>query len=274
MFGSGPVKLCFEPGMKPALLSTGRLYRGSRKHVLDWTSSPAFAVELMQLLRPVSIRLSADSDWMPRGYEAPDEAVLDRFGPRVMPRSESWAALKHWWLTHAHGANTPNWDIAVACELEGRPGLILVEAKANKTELKIEGKLLAEKPSDNSRENHDRIGLAIEEACIGLRTIDRSVAINRDRCYQLSNRLAFAWKLASLGIPSVLVYLGFLGDSGISDVGPPLVDSSDWRQTFAEHAKGVVPLDLFERRLSVAGAFTWFLLRERAIREVSPRAAA
>lgn len=245
-------------------------YRGSRKHVLDWTESSFFAVELMQLLQPVSIRLSADSAWMPRGYAAPDEAVLDRFGPKVMPQSRAWTTLTRWWLTHTHGANTPNWDIAVACELEGRPGFILVEAKANKAELKVEGKALVENASVNSLDNHDRIGAAIEEACIGLRAIDRAVAISRDRCYQLSNRLAFAWKLANLGIPSVLVYLGFLGDSGIEDAGPRLSDASDWRQVFADHAKGVVPLGLFERRLPVGNAFTWFLLRDRAIREVSP----
>ncbi len=155
--------------MKP---STGPLNRGSRKHVLDWTENPFFAVELMQLLQPVSIRLSADSDWMPRGYGAPDEAVLDRFGPRVMPHPDAWATLIQWWLTHTHGANTPNWDIAVACELEGRPGLILVEARANKAELKVVGKSLVEKPSGNSLDNHNRIAAAIEEACIGLRAID------------------------------------------------------------------------------------------------------
>jgi hypothetical protein len=122
----------------------------------------------------------------------------------------------------------------------------------------------------NSLDNHNRIDGAIEEACIGLRAIDRSVAISRDRCCQLSNRLAFAWKLENLGTPSVLVYLGFLGDSGIEDAGPRLIDASDWRQVFADHAKGVVPLDLFERRLPVGNAFTSFLLRDRAIREVSP----
>ena len=85
-----------------------------------------------------------------------------------------------------------------------------VEAKANKAELKIEGKALIEKASGNSLDNHNRIDGAIEEACIGLRAIDRSVAISRDRCCQLSNRPAFAWKLENLGTPSVLATLDSL----------------------------------------------------------------
>lgn len=33
--------------------------------------------------------------------------------------------------------------------------------------------------------------------------------IERDSYYQLSNRFAWTWKLASLGVPVVLLYLGF-----------------------------------------------------------------
>ncbi len=44
--------------------------------------------------------------------------------------------LRKWWLVHERGANTPNWDIAAGCEIEGKTGVILVEAKANVPELK------------------------------------------------------------------------------------------------------------------------------------------
>jgi hypothetical protein len=38
------------------------------------------------------------------------------------------------------------------------------------------------------------------------------------RChYRFANRLAFAWKTASEGMPTILLYLGFTGDDGISD---------------------------------------------------------
>jgi hypothetical protein len=120
--------------------------RGSRKHVLDWTSRPEFAVELLRPVLPVECRLSAKSSWMPRGYGSPDEARLDTFGPQSLPHSTLWSTLRSWWLAHERGANTPNWDIAATCELEGTRGLILVEAKANVPELSIAGKLSTWRP--------------------------------------------------------------------------------------------------------------------------------
>jgi len=34
--------------------------------------------------------------------------------------------------------------------------------------------------------------------------------LSRDSLYQLANRFAWAWKIASLGVPVALVYLGFI----------------------------------------------------------------
>ena len=108
--------------------------------MLDWTDTPDFSVELLQLVAPVDCRLSARSRWMPRGYRSPDEARLETFGPAVWPETEAWSVLRKWWLAHERGANTPNWDIAASCEIDGSPGLILVEAKANVPELSVAGK--------------------------------------------------------------------------------------------------------------------------------------
>jgi hypothetical protein len=163
---------------------------------------------------------------MPRGYEETEEARLETFGPKCI-QSDRWEKLPKWWLKHSKGANTPNWDIAVHCLIDDRPGFILVEAKANWQELKTDGKTLDENASPNSCENHQRIGKAIDEACAGWRRLDPSVSIARDSHYQLANRLAFTWKLGMLGFPVVLVYLGFTGDFGIQDVGLPFSDNSD-----------------------------------------------
>jgi hypothetical protein len=91
-----------------------------------------------------------------------------------------------------------------------------------------------------------------------------------DRCYQLSNRLAFTWKLATLGIPVVLLYLGFTGDEGIRDVGEPLRDDEDWRHTFATHFSKVAPVGLLEQRFEIDGAPVWLLARSREVLEPSP----
>lgn len=158
----------------------------------------------------------------------------------------------------------------MGCEIEGRPGIILVEAKANVPELSIAGKPLDSNASAASVENHQRIGLAVNETCAQLQRISAATAISRDSHYQLSNRVAFAWKLASLGVPSVLVYLGFSGDDGIADAGTPFTDSSHWKEVFAAYAHSVVPKDLFERRIDCGAAPAWFLVRSRPVIEASP----
>jgi len=53
------------------------------------------------------------------------------------------------------------------------------------------------------------------------------VRLDRDSHHQLANRLAFTWKLATLGIPVVLLY--FTGrDEGIADAGEPILDDAYW----------------------------------------------
>ena len=104
------------------------MYRGSRKHVLDWTGRSPFLTELGQLLAPCPVRFSVETTFMPQGVDASAEARLDSFGPSWLPESPAWATLKDWWLCHKAGASTPNWDIAVGCRIEEHPGLVLVEA--------------------------------------------------------------------------------------------------------------------------------------------------
>jgi len=245
------------------------MFRGSRKHVLDWTDRPEFSVELLQLVAPIDCRLSARSRWMPRGHHLPDEARLETFGPEALPNVETWSSLRKWWLAHEGGANTPNWDIAASCEIEGRSGLILVEAKANVPELSAAGKPVDAGASAASAANHERIRLAINEACTALKDISTSTAISRDSHYQLSNRVAFAWKLASLGVPTVLAYLGFWGDEGIADAGLPFEHAAHWEAVFGAYGHSVVPKELFDRRIDCAAAPMWLLVRSRRVLESS-----
>lgn len=246
------------------------MYRGSRKHILDWTSRLTFLPELLQLVRPLDVRVTADSAWMPRGYREPDEARLEEWGHLLLPNSKAWPELQKWWLVHERGANTPNWDLVLACEIEGRPGLLLVEAKANHPELSEKGKELNQTPSQKSTENHERIAAAIAEARAGLQEFDAGIAISIDSHYQLSNRLAFAWKLATLNVPTILLYLGFTGDSGIADAGPPFTTDQSWQDAFTAYAKGVVPATILERRLDVGPSPIWVIVRSWQVLEQSP----
>lgn len=206
---------------------------------------------------------------MPAGYDHPQEARLETFGPQALPGLSAWPELGHWWLAREGSGNTPNWDIALSCDINYTPGLILVEAKANTRELSPWGKRLGEDAGAGSLENHARIGEAIEEAGTALRATLPDVRISRDSHYQLSNRIAFGWKLASLGVPTVVVYLGFVGDSGIADAGEPFSDEAHWRRVFAGYASPVAPNRLFERAINCGRASVWYLVRARSVLESS-----
>ena len=82
-------------------------------------------------------------------------------------------------------------------------------------------------------------------------------------------RVAFAWKLASLGIPTVLTHLGFVGDVGIADVGAPFDSPGHFDAVFADYARSVVPIALFERRIECGLAPMWLLVRSRAVLQAS-----
>jgi len=157
------------------------------------------------------------------------------------------------------------------CTVEGKKGIVLVEAKANEAELKLEGKPFEEDASRQSISNHQQIGECIAEACRGLNEKIPDINIQRDSHYQLANRVAFAWKLAQCGMPVVLLYLGFLGDSGISDVGIPFRDNDHWQRVMGGYIQGILPQSFPETRIEFeSGDSVVMLIRSLPVIEVSP----
>jgi hypothetical protein len=186
---------------------------------------------------------------MPVGFEDPREAQLQR-APRLIDGSIG-KQLASWWLASANQrTRTPNFDIASTCKIGEVPGLLLVEAKAHEDELTHEagGKLLRRKPSRSEKvegaedirdPNHVRIGAAIEEARAGLQHMTSLPwNISRDTCYQMSNRFAWAWKLTQLGIPVVLVYLGFLR---AVDMSKPFANDAAWECLVKAQSQALFP---------------------------------
>ena len=81
----------------------------------------------------------------------------------------------------------------------------------------------------------------------------RPWALSRDSHYQLSNRFAWAWKLASLGIPVVLVYLGFLSAIEMTDLGQPLRSGDEWKAVLMDHCDGIVDRKSWGEWLDIGG---------------------
>lgn len=244
--------------------------RGSRKHILDWTSQADFLTQFERVVGLPGCVIADPPAWRPRGHEDSAEACLEDCGEHFIPGAGCWDDLASWWLLHRRGANKPNWDLVVACTIAGQPGLALVEAKAHERELDWRGKRSDPDGSANSAANHERIGQAIGEASAALDRIIPGVQISRDSHYQLANRVAYSWKLASMGVPIVLIYLGFTGDSGIADAGPPLRDPVHWRSLMCSYTAGVLPETFIDRRLPCGKAGMRMIVRSRLVLEASP----
>ena len=208
---------------------------------------------LSSLVSPVASVDESEHRWLPGGLLNPAEPKLGECQDFLT--SEIREKLTSWWLVNRWGANTPNWDIVSTCRVDGGDGLILVEAKAHDKELKPDGK------STGDKENHEQIGAAIREANTALNDIYPGWSINRDSHYQLRNRFAWAWKVASLGVPVILIYLGFLHADEMSARGGPFHSYVDWRASLLEHGKTLVPKAGWERRLQTNGAPLWAMIR-------------
>ena len=203
--------------------------------------------------RPWQSLTTTEHCWLPEGLLNSAEPKLGEWPTLLTPDIRE--RLTGWWLVNRRNANTPNWDIVSTCTVEGRQGLILVEAKAHDKEAKREGK------GRGDEENHEQIGTAIRDANSGLNSICSGWAITRDSHYQLCNRFAWAWKIASLGVPVILIYLGFLQADEMSRCGKPFVSDSEWRSAVLNHGAKLVPENAWERRLQTTRAPLWALIR-------------
>ena len=230
-------------------LDNGRGSRGSRPRcvLLVVGERNEVAQRLTRLVNLPEVSVSAENWCQPRGrpahrdgsWDTTPSNEVDLAGPNDLVSPDVQRELQSWWLEAPRGARTPNWDLAATCTIRGRSGLLLVEAKAHAEELGSAGKGLPSTP--NGWRNHERIGNAIAEAAAGLSVATSgSWAISRDSHYQLSNRFAWAWKLASLDIPVALVYLGFLNAFEMTDLGQPFGSEDEWKSFLMDHCDGIV----------------------------------
>lgn len=211
--------------------------------------------ELLTALVHPFAEVDETDQWMPRGFDELDEAQLHK-APRLLD-PDTRSRLRDWWLApRSTRAMTPNLDIAATCRIEGRQGLLLVEAKAHDEELIKEssGRRLTAEASDDRKASHGTIGAAIESARTGLeQATGHEWRISRDTHYQMSNRFAWSWKLTELGFPVVLVYLGFLHAEEMRDRGRPFYTPDDWTRIVKGHSEALFPEAIWDRGWLVNG---------------------
>ena len=241
-----------------------RQRRGSRPRCLLFVDGSRREVSgrLTRLVDLPDVTVSARDRWAPFGKPVFIDGTWDTQPSGEVVLSEPNGLVPHsiqrqlqtWWLAVPRGANAPNWDIVSTCNIRGEPGLLLVEAKAHSNELDRGGKSLGSDASPNSIKNHERIDVAIAEAATQFQeATGKRWDISRDHHYQLSNRFAWSWKLASLGIPVVLLYLGFLNAHDMGDRGRVFRSEAEWRRTLKDHSRYVIEETCWEEWLDFCG---------------------
>lgn len=234
-----------------------RAQKGSkpRCHLLTHGDRDVIAEDLTKLIEPFGI-ISGSDQWMPQGFDDVEEAQLHN-APSLLPVNDFGQVLSSWWLAHARlNSATPNWDIASTCSVAGKRGLLLVEAKAHLGELNADDRCGA------TETNRLCIKDAISEANSALNAISVGWDLSPDSHYQLCNRFAWAWKLATLGIPVILVYLGFLN---ANEMGDPFETHEEWQSAVSNYAQAVVPESVWGRKLFVEGISIYPLIRSLEI---------
>jgi hypothetical protein len=240
--------------------------RGSLPRCLLLTDGePAVVAErLTRLVNLESVHVGEEDVWMPRGLplRAVDGAwdVTPCIEARIGKTSDFLTDTQReeilgWWVVRRR-AQPPNWDIACTATIEARPGLILIEAKAHSGELKTEDRCTSRNP-----QNQASIAAAIQEANAALNTILPGWTLSPDSQYQLANRLAWSWKIASLGVPVILVYLGFLRAEEMRDQGEPFADASAWDSSVRAYSQGIVPESVWNTRMVIQDTPLRVLLR-------------
>ena len=254
-------------------MATGpRRDRGSRKHVLDLLERGEFVPKMAQVFLGTSVRLAETPCPRPTSRRCKadwGEYDAETYLKRHPVKDWSGALPPCWWVT---GRGTrPMWDLLCHVFVSERPGLLLVEAKAHGDELDCAGKRLSPSAKRASKDNHGCIAGSIKEADAALNKLcDGVFNLDVGSHYQLANRVAYAWKLADLGLPVVLLYLGFTGDTYFD--GDYIRDDAQWQRVMGGYMQGVVPQQFPEQvhTLTSRGSLQ-MLVRSVPVAEVSKR---
>jgi hypothetical protein len=224
-----------------------REFKGSRLRCLLLTNNPPTQVAafLTSLVAPHAFVTSEDH-WAPRGFLEAGEAKLGET-PGFLPGAKR-ASLTRWRLAQPGGAETPNWDLVSTCRINDGPGLLLVEAKAHEAELSDD------RCGATNAENVRQIARALVEANVAWNGLASGFTLSATSHYQLSNRFAFAWKVAEMGTPVVLLYMGFLDAREMEGSRCILLkDHAQWRSCLLARSKGAIPGDVWDKTFDVGG---------------------
>lgn len=240
--------------------------------VLLTEGTPTVVAErLNRIIGVPEVRVSEHDRWKPYGRNHVFNITTDN-GPLWETKltrepgflaKEDVARLRKWWGTAPAGAGEPKWDIVSTCSIEGKQGLVLMETKTNVNVWDKAGKRVNVDPTEDILINSERIDACLKECCDSFsETTSESWGISASRCYQISLRFAWAWKIASLGYPIVLLHLGFGNSMGMELLEKPTFKNGlDFINAMLSVTKHVIPRKTWGIRTTICGTPFYPLLR-------------
>lgn len=230
--------------------------------MLDLVSSSDFREIVNGLLKRTGARLAKPDCCHPSGRSKRrdwTEAILEDYLGQY-PLQKHVGLNRKWWIPFT--TNCPNWDLVCHVIIDDKPGLLIVEAKAHHGEMSEKNsKSPVDKKSDRSIANDLSIRLRLAEANIGLSRLGLGeFRLSADHDYQLSNRLAYLHKLASDGIPTILMYLGWTGSPDWET--DPFRNRKNWKTSMKSHFERIGPWKFVEKKhLLETGASLQMIVR-------------
>lgn len=183
--------------------------------------------ELLDMIAQAGIddcRIEIDQDnfiYYPQGIKKSKEYRFSDPGDLIDETKRK--EMVKWWLGKDETEKqTPNWDFVCTAKINGKDGLILVEAKAHRGEFYYKNSCGA------GKESRKEISQALGEIQEALANDFPEMSFEMDYSYQLSNRIAWAVKLAEIGIPTVLIYLGFLNCPEMDHGNYKILETSEY----------------------------------------------
>lgn len=222
--------------------------KGSYRHMLDLASAPNFREIINGFLEKSDAQLAEPDCCNPRGRlskkDWTETSLEDYVKQNCLPQYER--LNRKWWIPFK--GNRPTWDLLCHIKIEKKPGLLIVEAKAHHGEMiEKNSKSAVDEKNERSVANDLSIRLRLAEASIHLNRLEiGEFKLSADHDYQLSNRLAYLQKLASDGVPTVLMYLGWIESPDW--VNDPFTNTSDWNDAVMKHFERVGPWEFAEKK--------------------------
>ena len=221
--------------------------KGSAKHILDYLSDDKKFNIFSMKLAAKGIDISFEGSRRPVNESNSNEYHILTFLEEYHGDVTGTEKMKDWW---AVSGKKSTWDLLSNCNIDGKPGILLVEAKAHERELHYYGKSKSSAKNQKvAKKNTKIIKDCIIEAKSALNKVGQGrFNISIGSHYQLSNRFADAWKLASVGYNIVLVYLGFIGDQHFHDF---LTNSEHWERVMGAYMHKVIPLSIPDKTICI-----------------------